>query len=474
MSELKIKKKAFIPGYILVIAISIIVLIVANNSSGGKNPLIKSGFLVIVLFSTLSILRDGRVLSVNKVIWYFCLIFMAIAPLCQYVSGYYPWRFIVTEDELGRAQLLTILFYFIYFVSYNFIGTKVRIKHKKKGQESALTNYLCRPREFGFGTQIALFICVLVCFALLVRLTGFTNLFIKAENTVEIENSTVRFVVKKFLSAFPAMACTIFIFDKKRSVSKIAVIITLIITLLSNFPTSTTRYWMATILMGLGLARFMKRRESRKLDYAILIAVIVLFPFFYIFKTRTLSELLGGAGYSYSGIINSFNTVDFDAFTLLARAGKYVADNGITWGKQLLNIILFFVPRSLWPGKPITTNTLIASSQGARYTNLSCPLPAEGYVNFGAVGVILYAIIIAAYASYLDKLYWGTSKEERNNIITMIYPYLAIIMLYMSRGPLQPSFIQTVALILPMIVIVGVFPNKTARRMVEGGTRIPN
>ncbi len=462
MSGFRIKKKAFIPGCILILAISIIIWIVASGSSGGKNPFIVIGFLIIALFSTYSILKDGRILSVNKVIWYYCLIFMSIAPLCQYINGFFPWRFTITEGEIGYAQVLTIFFYLVYALFYNYVGKKVRIKHRSRNHETALTNYLCKSREFGFEVQIVLFVCVIVAFILLVRLTGFKNLFIKAENTVEIENSTLRFVIKKFLSAFPAMACTVFVFNKKRSLNWIPVVITLIITVLSNFPTSTTRYWMATIILGFILAKFMKRQESRKLDYAILVVIIVLFPFFYIFKTRTLSDLLG-SGYSYGGIINSFNSVDFDAFSLLARAARYVSENGITWGRQLLNIILFFVPRSLWSGKPITTNTLIASSQGARYTNLSCPLPAEGYVNFGIVGTVVYAIIIAIYASYLDKVYWETSKDLRNNVITMLYPYLAIIILYISRGPLQPSFIQTIALILPMIVIVGLFPNRRSK-----------
>ena len=462
MQRFKIKEKGFIPSVILFFAIGVIIWIVISNSKERKNPLIIINFLIIALFSTYAILKDKRILSVNKIIWYFGLIFMSIASLCQYVSGYYPWDFVIHDSEIKSAQLLVIIFYIIYYISYNYVGKRLKIKHRSQTNESALTSYLCKTREFGIGVQIVLFICVLVVFVLLVRLTGFRNLFIKAENTVDIEN----FIVKKLLSAFPAMACTILIINRKKGLSWIVIVVTFVITILSNFPTSTTRYWMATILLGLILERFMKRVESRKLDYAILIAVIVFFPFFYIFKTRTISDLLD-SGYSYGGIINSFNSVDFDAFTVLARAVRYVSDNGITWGRQLLNIIFFFVPRSIWSGKPITTNTLITSSQGARYTNLSCPLPAEGYVNFGIVGVILYAIIIAVYSSYIDNIYWENSRGKRNNIITMLYPYLAIVIFYMSRGPLQPSLIQTIALILPMIVIVAVFPNRSKKEVIS-------
>lgn len=458
MSKFKIKKKVFISGIILSLVIGIITSLVISNSVEKRSQPIIINFLIIVLIATYAILKDTRFLSINKVIWYFCLIFMGIAPLYQYLSGFYPWSFFIQDSEIEKAQILALLFYLTYYLFYNYISKKFKFKFASK--EVGLANYLCRKREFSTVMQINLLISVIAAFVLLVRLEGFMNLFIKSENKVDIENPTIRFIVKKFLSAYPAMACTVFIFNPKRYIGRIAMIIALIFTVLSNFPTSNPRYWMGTILIGLFLGLYMKRVESRKFDYAILMTILVFFPFFYVFKTKTLTEIFVGR-YQHKGIISSFNTIDFDAFSMLARATKYVSDNGITWGRQLLNIILFFVPRSVWTGKPITTNTLITSAQGQRFTNLSCPLPAEGYVNFGIIGILSYSIVVAAFSGYLDKVYWEKSKEERNNIITMIYPYLSIIMLYVSRGPLQPSFIQTIAMVLPMIVIVGIFSKKT-------------
>ena len=118
-----------------------------------------------------------------------------------------------------------------------------------------------------------------------------------------------------------------------------------------------------------------------------------------------------------------------------------------------MNIVLFFVPRSIWTSKPVTTNVLIASAQNQTFTNLSCPLAAEGYVNFGMVGVVLYCFAYAKLNRALDDMYWKHSQDKQANIINMLYPFLCVIALYINRGPLQAAFIQTIALIMPLILI---------------------
>lgn len=456
MSSYNFKKSAVASGFLLIVSIGYLIYNVSSNIKSNNNFIVIMGFLIIAAISTFSIIKDTRIISINKVVWYFCLIFMSISPLCQYISGCYIWRYYLSDIEIENAQLLIIFFYLVYFVIYNYIDRKAM------NNKSIVSTYLCCERKYSFLSLNILFICAVLLFGVLLGLEGFQNLFIKGEeNTVNIENSTIRFVVRKFLSAFPAMVCAIFILIKSKSI-KPALFIVLVITVLSNFPTSTSRYWMGTILLGLIVVRFIKRVKSRKIDFIILIIVVFIFPFFYNFKFHTIDDVINNR-IGYVGIVESFNTVDFDAFSLVARSMKYVNENGITFGKQLLNIVLFFVPRSIWPGKPIATNTLVASSQGQSYTNLSCPLPAEGFVNFSVIGTAIYSIVLALYSCYLDKLFWKESNDYQNNIINLIYPFLCIIIFYVSRGPLQPSFIQTLALLLPAFLITLLFGSKSIK-----------
>ena len=89
------------------------------------------------------------------------------------------------------------------------------------------------------------------------------------------------------------------------------------------------------------------------------------------------------------------------------RRKKYVEEFGISWGNQLLGAILFFVPRSIWPSKPLGTgHTAIVALDQHYFSNVSAPLIAEGYVNFGIVGVVLFALAAGWIFRKLDSAFW--------------------------------------------------------------------
>lgn len=459
-----ISRKKFISGSILLIILMIIVLYIFNGiDMDGKNFLTIIGFSIIGIISIFNAIKDARIISMNKFFWYFQFVFMSIAPLCQYLSGYFPWGIQINEGDIETAVFLTIIWDLIYIFSYGKKGRKI----KRGVLEKKIKKFVLGNREYTTFFLMIVFCSSIVGFILLVKMIGFYNLFFRSENMLDIENSTVNFIVRKFLTALPAMVCTMFILSYKRKKSflmMIEIIILIVLSVCANFPTSTTRYWMGTIFIGIVFIATVHRKESRIVDYGIVFGLLVAFPLFYLFKTMTIEDLFNG-NINFGGIVNSFNTVDFDAFTIMARAIGYVREHGITWGNQLLNIILFFVPRGIWKNKPITTNVLIASAQNQKFTNLSCPLTAEGYVNFGVIGIILYCIVYAKINRALDDMYWEKSNDNKINLINMLYPFLCVITLYINRGPLQPAFIQTIALVLPL-VIISLF-NKTSRSRKE-------
>lgn len=463
---MKVSRKEFISGAVLALVIISLVASIFNSFTASRNNLgILIGFIIIGIISLYGALSDPRVISMNKVFWYFQVVFMSLAPACQYVTGYYPWRVLCSDTDMAIAQVMVIIFILNYYLIYRsrYRGYILSMGRKKVSLSMSIQKYLTTERSYGIGIRYFLLAIGVIGFVLLIRLVGFYNLFIRSENELSIENSTINFVVRKFLTALPAIICAIFIREKNKTILDwTAILILFAITVCSNFPTSTTRYWMGTIFVGLILVLVLKRVESRTVDYGIIIGLLVAFPMFYIFKRSTLIDVMN-AGLSYGGVVDSFNTVDFDAFAIVARSVRFVRENGITWGKQLINIVLFFIPRRIWTSKPLTTNVIIAQSQGQTFTNLSCALPAEGYVNFGWVGVLIYAFITAKTNSFFDHVFWNSSYDEKSNIINIIYPFLCIIGLYLNRGPLQPSFIQTIALILPMVVIIFITNTKTEK-----------
>ena len=441
------KKKLYQKAYCLLFFLFVFFYIFKDIEATGKSFLIVFGFSFIGILSCGNIMKDARVISANKFFWYFQLVFMCIAPLCQYLSGYFPWGVEIIKNDIKKAILYTIL----WNILYTYLYYKKRRITIAGFSRTKLQNFFVKKRNCSSVFFFFMFLCSFVCFLALVKMIGFHNLFFRNKNVLNIQNSTINFIVRKFLTAFPAVVCAMFILsyrEKKSPILLLGIFVLLLITLCVNFPTSTTRYWMGTIFIGIALIATIQRKESRIIDYGIVLGLFIMFPLFYFFKTMTIEDLFNGS-IGFNGIAKSLNTIDFDAFTLLARSMRYVRENGITWGKQLVNIILFFVPRAIWKTKPITTNVLIASSQNQVFTNLSCPLSAEGYVNFGVLGIVFYCIVYAKFNQILDDLYWKKAKAGEFNLINMMYPFLCVFTLYINRGPLQPAIIQTIALLLP-------------------------
>ena len=443
-------KRKFISNSILFLVLLVfLAIIIFSSSLNNRNLFVILGFISIGAISLINIVEDTRIYSINKLFWYFELIFFCAAPLCQYLSEYYPWGYQLKDPDIIYAEILIFLWCIIYHLSYRYKFSK-----KYHSKNNLIKSYCLKARYYSSYALQFIFIIAILFFILLISMTGFYNLFFRSENTIDIENSTLNFIIRKFLTAFPSITCSIFIILTKQKEKNYlpCIICLLIIVFCSNFPLSTTRYWMGTIFIGIFLTAYAKRKESRLMDYGILFGFLVLFPFLFLFKTVTIIDLFNGK-ISYTGILNSFNSIDFDAFSLFVRTIMYVRENGLSFGWQLMNILFFMIPRRIWPSKPTVTSVLVASSQHQRFTNLSEPLQGEAYINFGILGIIGFALLYAKFNKTLDDWFWKESSDNELNIINIAYPYIAVITLYINRGPLQPAFIQTIALLSPLFLI---------------------
>ena len=130
----------------------------------------------------------------------------------------------------------------------------------------------------------------------------------------------------------------------------------------------------------------------------------------------------------------SLSSGDYDAFAQLNNTLLYVGQSGITWGKQALGVVLFWIPRDIWPGKPVDTGVLLANFREYRFTNLSAPLWAEFYINLGIVGGIFGMILLGYWMRRSDdrtSVLLGSGK--RPTLVALILPFYLIMIL---RGSL--------------------------------------
>lgn len=93
---------------------------------------------------------------------------------------------------------------------------------------------------------------------------------------------------------------------------------------------------------------------------------------------------------------------DYDAFWQIANSILFVNDGYLVPLRQALGSLLFWVPRAIWPDKPIDTGTMLAEYRGYTFDNLSAPLWAELIVNGGLLALIIGFVAVGVLMRWMD------------------------------------------------------------------------
>lgn len=454
MSSLAIEQRSFKKAIsnILIVAILLIILTLALILSKGRmNP---SPYLVMLLlfiggFSIAEIARDKSDFSLNKMHWYFIFIFMAIAPMIQYLSGYYAGHYYLSDYDYTLGAFIVLLWCATYSIAF-----RVRTRNRE--------NTYHKPNRVPHQNFIAftlLSLSAISCLYLTYRIGGFENFFLRGEAWIESTNS-IDTVLSYLLRAIPVLSFALLFQLKKNKQGEFSwlyIVALLPMVIVMNYPVSLSRYWSGVVYIGLFLivlpSQFFK---NRRFDFFVLVTICVLFPLLYQLKFITIDEFIrSGIPLFFSNYSDSFNSVDFDAFSLLCRIVQYTNSEGLMLGRQLISVIFFFIPRAILPIKGSPTGSMVASAQGSSFTNLSAPIMAEGYVDFGVLGVILYAVIFARALRWFDGKKWlvYSSREFNLSYLGTIYPFLFGFVFFVMRGALQPAFLRVMGFFLFLIII---------------------
>lgn len=205
--------------------------------------------------------------------------------------------------------------------------------------------------------------------------------------------------------------------------------ISMVLLLVIVNPIGSPRFLFMTVALSLiaALGAFSRMRVYRMISVAGIAALVVLLPILDSFRRSTTTIRSAGS-------LDSLTGGDFDAFSQTINTAWWVEMNGLAYGNQLLGVLLFWVPRSVWPGKPVDTGILLGEAKGYGFTNLSAPLPAELYINAGWVGVILGALILG-----FGMRRWDARSEQRiqiDGVPTVLGCVIPFYMVMLLRGSL--------------------------------------
>ncbi len=372
---------------------------------------------------------------VEGIFYIFVYVFLGITPLIQINNYKYPWPGYYSDNLLFFAGVVIILGILGYEIGL-YLGNKTNQKSLKLKQTKITINLplLCTVSLISFLVSIYNF-------------GGVGNLFLDRNSMNSLLEKTDLLISSSLLRVPVFISlCLIFLLLKKESKNQnkskfilyILAVLFIILNIIASNPISTPRFWMGTLFLGVTFLIIKWGKNTILFIIAFtLITLLYIFPNADIFSRNRV----GGIKLKSSGIIDSLATSgDFDAFQQLLNTIEFVSVSGISWGKQFLGTLFFWLPRSIWEGKPIGSGALVASGVGYDYTNLSSPMWAEFYINFGLLGVFILFILYGWICSVLQEKFIHALINNSININRIFIPIFSAYQLFLLRGELQSTF----------------------------------
>lgn len=383
-----------------------------------------------------------RPFSLVQMHWVFYVTMFVIAPYSQYFYGYSVWGYSLLPDDYLVTNV-ALMVWGILFAGFSG-GSASNASYNQK------TYFASLPKISDRAAAVAV-VCAAVATLAVVALVGAANLFTRDAFSTDLDK-TMGLLFDKVLRPLPVFAFVLLLARaKQRGKGGPALLVSLALMLVSCFPAAMARYNMACIYGAVLLLACSPLFEKKGLfPVLFLVSFLVVFPAAnaYRWEAFTLSMFGEAVVGAIGNLSRGFCAVDYDAYSMVARTIQYVESFGATGGYQLLGSLLFFVPRALWATKPEGSGNLVCAAQGQTQLNISSPLPAEGIVNFGTVGLLLFAIAVALACRYLDR--WFVESESP---LRLFYPFACLLLFFMMRGDLLSSLAFTSGYAISFLVL---------------------
>ena len=380
----------------------------------------------------------------------FNFLFFLVAPILQISSigsnGLFPNGFPYSTLDVVSTNFLILFFNICFFLSY--------IIFKKKYLKKDVNT---RCAEDSYIKPLVILVLFILC--LLIGVFNYTFLvdeFIRP-NWMEVNQSIGSLLIRKkvlFLIPLGAIVLTYRYLSEKKiittntTISFLILIALLVLFIVFKNPFTEKRNALGPIYISLIYLFYPKMINSNaKMFLFLFVAMILFFPLLSslthvdasFYEIITNPHLVKKYFNERGGILSVFNTLHYDAFANIMATVEYVTQKGYAYGYQLLSGLLFFIPRSIWETKPLSTGQVVGdyliSEHNFQFNNLSNPLVSEGYINFGIIGILIMAIILSYFIVKL--LNWLNSTDSLKEIIAF---YFAIHLMFLLRGDFTNGF----------------------------------
>ncbi|WP_300014145.1 hypothetical protein [Pseudonocardia sp.] len=396
------------------------------------------------------------------VFWAFSLAWLGVAPLYQLAVGQVAWgdrSLLAMRDAVTSAQLLVLLSLAAFLA-----GSHLPIREVRRVAD---LDPVRTVRAAGVVVGLAVLLLPLAARAG----GGFASLFVsRQERSAAIDAAGVVAadgggatlgLVTLLPAALATVGCYFAILALREHARRSrlgewpvrAVVVALAgVAMLLTYsnPVANSRFISFAAIGCCALAALAPRsvRAGAALAGSAVVGLLFAYPILY--ALRKPGGLAGDSPFSLA----DWAGPDFDGFQQWTNTVLFVGDRGPEWGRTILSALLFWVPRSVWDGKSVPASITVAEYRGYGFTDLSLPVSAELYLNFGVAGVVVGMVALGALWARLDHA-WLTAP---GSLLAVLAPVVATQQFGLIRGPmgsLAPVIGSVVLLSLAVVAYSG-------------------
>jgi hypothetical protein len=427
---------------VLVALVIVLIEVVFINSlaSAGMEFILSSVVVTIALLIQLRFgVRQSAGAPADIVVFIFNWLFLDLAPKVQLISM--PQRLIntstVTVDGVALTNLVCALFMIAFTLFYEFLSRRAE---RQAPTDSVPTDSVPADSRQGFtagAVGLALVVCVVVVAVAAPRA------YAAVDSTVTATPASL--VMERFLLFVPSATLLILLHETVRSGRKVlfsrvcVLLLLLVLVMITENPYTEKRNAIGPLYMALLMVLCQNWFAIQGRRFLLLVGGMVLvFPAITIFTHNHTQKLTDVSLSQFSDeITDHYFSINYDSWANVYTAVEIVKAHGMQWGHQLLGSVLFFVPSAAWTTKPLATGIFLADYLIANYsmwfTNLSAPLVAEGYLDFGPGGVVAFAGAMAWFVVFLN----GLAQRRAGWIAFPMAVYASVFLMIVLRGSLM-------------------------------------
>lgn len=382
---------------------------------------------------------------VQGAFWLFCYVAMGVAPLAQEVIGQVPTPVVGERSDTAAAITLVLVGCVVFDVG----ALAARYQPPDGGG---------RPRPQAQVARRRLWLLIVLAYAgsalCILKLGGPAVFFTSRQDISEsvqasgltgsAGDSHVGSAFVRGFGTVPALLAMLILIrwmttsrTARRNLPAIVALSGLVvINVIVNNPVSNPRYWFLTVVFSILFTAFPRSPVVYRAALVTgVVAALVLFPFL----DRFRYDSSGYHPVQSTSVLDPLTLKDYDQIGMFANTLTYV-DSGVghAHGRQLASDVFFFVPRSVWHGKSLDSGVLVGRWMGMTNTNLSSPLWAELWLDFGPLGMVGGFLLLGWACARTDIRYVRrTAAGSRpGTVAAVVVPLVSGYSFILLRGPL--------------------------------------